>query len=125
MVALARSIYEGGLNLGTKIPDVVYTCTMYGACAKQCGNIYYLTKEYFNVPYLVEKMREELVNRAKVPSSVRDYLKSVNLYGNTYQMPGDKRGKWAEGIGIPSYSGQGFLFYVGHVGSFDERRIGI
>jgi Fe-S oxidoreductase len=125
MVSLARSIYEGALDWNNEVADVVYTCTMCGACAKQCGNIYYLTNDYFNVQNLVEKMREELVNRGKVPPIVRDYLKSVELYGNPYNKPGGKRGKWAEGLGIPSYSGQEYLFYVGDVGSFDERGIQI
>jgi len=120
MIAIARSLYDGHLNWGSEVASVLYTCTMCRACASQCGNIYYLTNEYFNVPYLVEKMREELVNRGKVPPPVRDYLKSVELYGNPYQKPRSKRAKWAEALGIPSYSGQEFLFYVGDVGSFDE-----
>jgi len=74
---------------------------------------------------LVVKLREELLNRGKVPASVRDYLKSIDLFGNPYQKPAVKRGQWAEGLGIPSYSGQEFLFYVGDVGSFDERGIGV
>jgi len=74
---------------------------------------------------LVEQLRGELLNRGKVPASVRDYLKSIDLFGNPYQKPAVKRGQWAEGLGISSYSGQEFLFYVGDVGSFDERGIGV
>ncbi len=125
MVMLVRALQDGTLNWEPEIADVVYTCTMCKACSIQCGNIYYLTNEYFNVPMLVEKLREELLNRGKVPASVRDYLKSIDLFGNPYQKPAVKRGQWAEGIGIPSYSGQEFLFYVGDVGSFDERGIGV
>lgn len=125
MICLARAIYEGIIDYSSEVAEVVYTCTTCRACAEQCRNIYYLTNEYFNVPYLVEKMREELVTKGKIPPLVRDYLKSVDLYGNPYQKPGSKRGKWAEGMEIPSYSGQEFLFYVGDVGSFDERGIKI
>jgi Fe-S oxidoreductase len=121
MVMIARALQDGTLNWEPEIADVVYNCTMCKACSIQCGNIYYLTNEYFNVPMLVEKLREELINRGKVPPTVRDYLKSVDLFGNPYQKPGAKRGQWAEGLGIPTYSGQEFLFYVGDVGSFDER----
>lgn len=123
MLAMARSLYQGYIPCDQKVADVVYTCTMCKGCSTQCGNIYYLTNEYFNVLFLVEKIREELVNLGKVPTAVRDYLKSVELYGNPYQKPGAKRGDWAEGLGISSYSGQEFLFYVGDVGSFDDRGI--
>ena len=125
MVALARSIYEGELNWGTELAEVIYNCTMCRACVEQCRNIYYLTNEYFNVPYLVEKMREELVEQGKIPPVVKDYLKSVDLYGNPYQISSNKRGRWAEEAGIPLFSGQEFLFYVGDEGSFDERGIAI
>jgi len=123
MVLIARAIYEGRLDWSPEVADVLYTCTMCRACSEQCRNIYYLTNEYFNVPYFVEKMREELVNRGKIPAIARDCLKSIDLYGNPYNKPRSKRGSWAEGIGIPSYSGQEFLFFIGDVGSFDERGI--
>ena len=123
MLMIARGIMDGKLDWGPEIADVLYTCTMCNSCATQCRNIYYLTNEYFNVPYLVERMREELVNRGKIPPVVRDCLKSLELYGNPFNKPGTKRGAWAEGLGIPSYSGQEFLFYVGDVGSFDDRAI--
>ena len=123
MICLARALYEGVIDYSNEMAEVVYTCTTCRACAEQCRNIYYLTNDYFNVPLLVEKMREELINRGKVPAVVRDCLKSIDLYGNPYNKPGSKRGVWAEGLGIPSYSGQDFLFYVGDEGSFDERGI--
>ena len=123
MIAVARAIYEGKLDWSSEVADVIYTCTMCRACAEQCRNIYYLTNEYFNVPFLVEKMREELVIRGKVPPLVRDYLKSIDLYGNPYSKSGSKRGAWAEELEIPSFYGQEFLFYVGDEGSFDERGI--
>ena len=59
--------------------------------ASSAGKIYYLTNEYFNVPMLVEKLRQELINRGKVPAPVRDYLKSIDLFGNPYQKPAAKR----------------------------------
>jgi Fe-S oxidoreductase len=123
IICLARAVYEGVLDYSNEMAEVLYACTTCRACAEQCRNVYYLTNEYFSVPQLVEKMREELVSRGKVPPLVRDYLKSVDLYGNPYQKPASKRGDWAEGLGVPAYSGQEFLFYVGDEGSFDERGI--
>jgi Fe-S oxidoreductase len=56
-----------------------------------------------------------------IPPEVRDFLKHVNVHGNPYLLPAGDRGKWAEGTGIEKYSGQEYLFYVGDVGSYDER----
>jgi len=56
-----------------------------------------------------------------VPPQVRDYFKAINIQGNPYKLPQDERGKWAEGLDVEPYAGQEYLFYVGCVGSYDER----
>ena len=65
-------------------------------------------------------IQAELVNEGRVPPAVRDYFKAVNVNGNPYKRPQDERGKWAEGTGLPEFSDQEYLFYVGCVGSYDE-----
>jgi Fe-S oxidoreductase len=50
-------------------------------------------------------------------------LENVKKYGNPYGEPRETRGKWADGIGIPRYNGQEFLYYVGCVGSYDTRAV--
>ena len=104
ILLLARSLHDGTLDWEPEIADVVYACTMCKACTVQCGNIWYISSEDSNVPILVEKLREELISRGKIPPLVRDYLKSINLYGNPYKKPEAERGQWAEGLGIPLYS---------------------
>jgi Fe-S oxidoreductase len=65
--------------------------------------------------------REELVNQGIIPPPVRDYLKSISTHGNPYKEPASERAAWAEGSAVESYEGQPYLFYVGCVGSYDER----
>jgi len=62
-----------------------------------------------------------MVNEGIIPPPVRDYLKNIKINGNPYKEPAAERGKWAEGIPVETYSDQEFLFYVGCVGSYDER----
>jgi Fe-S oxidoreductase len=62
-----------------------------------------------------------MVNRGIIPPAVRDYLKNINISGNPYKEPADERGKWAEGTRVETYDGQDYLFYIGCVGSYDER----
>ena len=121
IVSVARAIQEEELDWGPDVADVIYACSICKACAEMCRNIFYLTNEYFNVPFLVELMRRELVSRGFAPPLVRDYFKNIQTYGNPFKLPEKERGEWAEGSGIETYSGQEYLYYVGDIGSYDEK----
>jgi len=62
-----------------------------------------------------------MVNKGIIPPAVRDYLKNIRINGNPYKEPQDERGKWADGTSVETYKDQDYLFYVGCVGSYDER----
>jgi len=70
---------------------------------------------------IFEAAKSELVSEGLVPPAVRDYFKAINVNGNPYKEPQDERGRWAEETGIQTFSDQEYLFYVGDVGSYDER----
>jgi len=65
--------------------------------------------------------REEVVNSGLVTPKVARFFQNIEAYGNPYRELRTNRGRWAEGMGIEPYNGQEFLFYVGCVGSFDEK----
>jgi len=62
-----------------------------------------------------------VVNSGLVTPQVARFFQNIEAYSNPYRELRGNRGRWAEGIGIEPYSGQEFLFYVGCVGSFDEK----
>jgi len=62
-----------------------------------------------------------VVNSGLVTPKVTRFFQNIEAYGNPYRELRGNRGKWAEGMGIEPYNGQEFLFYVGCVGSFDEK----
>jgi Fe-S oxidoreductase len=62
-----------------------------------------------------------VVNSGLVIPRVARFFQNIEDYGNPYRELRGKRGRWAEGMGIEPYDGQEFLFYVGCVGSFDEK----
>jgi Fe-S oxidoreductase len=62
-----------------------------------------------------------VVNNGLVTSKVARFFQNIEGYGNPYRELRGNRGRWAEGMGIEPYNGQEFLFYVGCVGSFDEK----
>jgi Fe-S oxidoreductase len=62
-----------------------------------------------------------VVNSGLVTPKVARFLQNIEAYGNPYRELRGNRGRWAEGMGIEPYNGQEFLFYVGCVGSYDEK----
>jgi Fe-S oxidoreductase len=70
---------------------------------------------------IIVAAREEMVAGGLVVPKVARFFQNIEAYGNPYRELRQNRGRWAEGLGIEPYAGQEFLFYVGCVGSFDER----
>jgi len=62
-----------------------------------------------------------VVGNGLVTPKVARFFRNIEDYGNPYRELRRNRGRWAEGMGIEPYNGQEFLFYVGCVGSFDEK----
>jgi Fe-S oxidoreductase len=62
-----------------------------------------------------------VVNSGLVTPKVARFLQNIEAYGNPYRELRGNRGRWAEGMEIGPYNGQEFLFYVGCVGSYDEK----
>jgi Fe-S oxidoreductase len=65
--------------------------------------------------------REDVVENGLVTPKVARFFQNIEAYGNPYRELRRNRSRWAEGMGIEPYNGQEFLFYVGCVGSFDEK----
>lgn len=121
-VTVAQDILDNYISYSAPLADSIYRCTDCGCCATTCDAMDPVTLEpIVNVPKIVHAMRMDLVENAMVPPLVRDYMKAVHVNGNPYKLPQDQRAEWADGTGVPEFSGQEYLFYVGDVGSYDER----
>jgi Fe-S oxidoreductase len=70
---------------------------------------------------MIVAAREEMVANGLVMAKIARFFHNIEAYGNPYRELRENRGKWAEGTKIEHYAGQEFLFYVGCVGSFDEK----
>ena len=121
-VTVAMDILDDYIAYSGALAESVYRCTDCGCCATTCDAMDPVTLEpIVNVPQIVRAMRRDLVENSLVPPLVRDYLKAMNVNGNPYKLPQEERGDWAKGCDIPEYTDQEYLFYVGDVGSYDER----
>jgi len=113
---LIRAWLSGEIQTSEHFAHILYSCAACGNCKEQC--VYPRFKDF--LLDIFEETKAELVNEGKVPPAVRDYFKAINVNGNPYKCPQNERGKWAEGTGLPEFSDQEYLFYVGCVGSYDE-----
>jgi Fe-S oxidoreductase len=113
---LIRAWLSGEIQTSPRFAQILYSCVACNNCKEQC--VFPKFKDF--LPDIFIETKAELVNEGRIPPAVRDYFKAVRTNGNPYKLPQADRGKWAEGTGVPEYSGQEFLFYIGCVGSYDE-----
>ena len=113
---LARAVLEGGLAITPSLMERIYTCTSCGGCDEQC-----LPAVGVGPLKIIEAFKAESVEKGLIPPGVRDFLKGIQIHGNPYNQPQDRRGDWADGLDLPLFKDQDYLLYIGCVGSYDER----
>jgi len=117
---LIRGWLNGEIKNSERFQDILFSCATCANCVEHC--VFTFSEDLVNIFIAA---REELVAEGLVPPPVRDYLKNIHVNGNPYKLPAAERGKWAEGTGLEAYKDQDYLFYVGCVGSYDERAVKI
>lgn len=113
---LIRGWMNGEVKSSPHFAEIMYACVACDNCKNQCV----FPKFRDSLPEIFEEVKAQLVEEGIVPPPVRDYFKAMTINGNPYKLPQEKRGDWAKGIAIPTFSDQEYLFYVGDVGAFDE-----
>ena len=113
---LIRAWLNDEIKTSERFQEIIYSCATCANCVEHC--VFTFSEDLVNIFIAA---REELVSEGIIPPPVRDFLKNIHVNGNPYKEPANERGKWAEGAPIETYDGQEYLFYVGCVGSYDER----
>lgn len=113
---LIRAWMGGEIKWSQSLGKILYSCTTCDNCVQSC-------KFPFNndIVNMIVAAREEMVANGLVMAKIARFFHNIEAYGNPYRELRENRGKWAEGTKIEHYAGQEFLFYVGCVGSFDEK----
>jgi Fe-S oxidoreductase len=114
---LLRAWLDKEIDTGPRLSDILFSCVACGNCVEHCA----LPGFKDHILDALIAGREALVNEGIIPPTVKNYFRSVQLYENPYSLPKSGRGDWAAGLGIEAYKDQEYLFYVGCVGSYDER----
>lgn len=113
---LIRAWLNNEIENSEHFREIMFSCATCANCVEHC--VFPFSDDLVNI---FMAAREDLVNKGVIPPPVRDYLKNINISGNPYKEPAEERGKWADGTAVEPYHGQEYLFYVGDVGSYDER----
>ena len=113
---LIRAWLNGEIENSERFQEILFSCATCANCVEHC--VFTFSDDLVNIFIAA---REEMVNTGIIPPPVRDYLKNITISGNPYKEPAEERGKWAEEIPLETYNGHEYLFYVGCVGSYDER----
>jgi Fe-S oxidoreductase len=95
---------------------MLYACTNCNNCVQSCK--FPFSEDIVN---MIDAAREDMVAEGLVMPRVARFFQNIEAYGNPYRELRESRGRWADGTGVEPYNGQEYLFYVGCVGSFDER----
>ena len=114
-IDMAYALLNKKLDWSEKLLHILYSCVDCKMCADMCTE----QTSVRNLDVIME-MKHEAIEGGSVPVEIRDYLESVDRYGNPYNKSRQKRGEWSQDLGVEQYSGQEFLFFVGCVGSYDD-----
>jgi Fe-S oxidoreductase len=121
---IARGLVGGELA-DSSLPDiqeVIYACTLCGGCDAMC--------KYYNDldPLLIlEELRVKCAERGSVPARLKEVIESIRENGNPLFQPREKRGGWAEGLGLQDIreSKAKVLYYSGCNYSYDPKLQGV
>ena len=113
---LIRAWLNGDIKNSERFQEILYSCATCANCVEHC--VFTFSEDLVNIFIAA---RGELVSKGIIPPPVRDYFKNISISGNPYKEPAEKRGQWAEGNLVEEYKDQEYLYYIGDVGSYDER----
>jgi len=113
---LIRAWLNDEIKNSDRFQEILFSCATCANCVEHC--VFTFSEDLVNI---FISAREEMVNDGIIPPPVRDFLKNININGNPYKEPASERGKWAEETSVETYKDQEYLFYIGCVGSYDER----
>lgn len=98
--------------------DALWACTTCGACEQACPVF------IEHIEKIVDLRRNLVMMQSSFPTEAQVSLRNLETNHNPWQIPYTDRAKWADGLDIPTLAEKPdteLLFWVGCLGSFDER----
>lgn len=114
---LLRAWLDKKIDAGARFAEIMFSCATCGNCVEHCAFPEF--KDRLLLAFTAGK--EALLEAGCAPPAVRDYLTKMQLHGNAYAKSVKKSGEWANGLDLPAYSDQEYLFFADEVGVWDPR----
>lgn len=114
---IALALIDNKLDYTPRLVDIIYKCTLCGACDVMCKRSLDL-----EITETLEELRVKCVQDGMLPDPQRKLVMSVENSGNLYEQPKETRAKWAKNLKIKDLNKEKAetLFYVGCTGDYDE-----
>lgn len=119
---VVRGLTEGIIKTPTKtLLDVVYACTVCGACSINCKESAGLGIEVGNTIYILEDLRAYMVDQGwgPLPSQAK-FGESIQKNHNPYHEPHEKRFAWLSGK-LPKHAEA--IYFAGCTSSYRQQSI--
>ncbi|HVK22834.1 MAG TPA: (Fe-S)-binding protein [Actinokineospora sp.] len=117
-----RPLIGGVDELGVIDPDVLWSCTMCGACVEQCP------VDIEHVDHIVDMRRYQVLIESNFPSELGGMFKNLENKGNPWGQNAKDRLAWTDALDfeVPVFDGEladetEYLFWVGCAGAFEDR----
>ncbi|WRQ77951.1 heterodisulfide reductase-related iron-sulfur binding cluster [Streptomyces sp. MUM 178J] len=104
--------------------DVLWSCTMCGACVEQCP------VDIEHVDHIVDMRRYQVLIESNFPAELNQVFKGLETRGNPWNMAASARMDWAKGLpfevkevgkDLESLESVDWLFWVGCAGAYEDR----
>ena len=95
--------------------EIVFSCATCRNCVEQCPMGF-----SDDIVDWIVSARSDMIEKGLALPHIRDFLNNISKHGNPWGTARSKRDSWAEGIRRCKL-GDEYLFYVGCVGSYEER----
>ena len=98
--------------------DEIWTCTTCGACMHVCP------AEIEHIRKIVGMRQARVLMESKFPAPLNAFFRNLETNANPWGLGFAERGRWAEGLKIPTLAERPeaeYLFWVGCAGSFDDE----
>lgn len=95
----------------------IWDCVTCGACMYQCPVF------IEHVPAIIDMRRALVMMESNMPETAAATLMQLEQRGHPWRGTTYTRTSWMEGLDIPTYDGQEYLYWVGCSGALSERNI--
>lgn len=121
-IVAALGLLEKKINITDEFVDVVYRCSMGGACDIACKII---VGERMDPLEILHELRVKFFKENKIPERHKRLVEDVKKYDNPYREPKEERDAWAMDLGIKNVTKEKaeVLYFVGCTPSYRVQSV--